>query len=896
MKFLSLVFICTGLICGGNAVAQSINQAADITVVDEPVASAAVGICMSLSCVCTYFFRDCLGAEWESASEYTRNWYSGLLGALVYSADFYLDIFAVVIYYGVDDGDNKYWRGSIILFFCVISSLTTAYFFTSLQKVLISSNLRHFCKIVLHFIGFGPFLNLVAYSMNRTEAADYLNIVLGLKLIELCLESLPSGAFQFYILIEAEEYLLIPLLSLISSVVSVSTALAYIVKNGMPSLCSWGDFSILSCLYGSDFVTRTASFAFAYLYACSFEGSNNYIFYFYGIVSIITLFEFIIQASQAKYLREPFNHFSYKCTFIVGGTLVSVLSCFACDEKVFWLRTIISLVLLWLSRSEITIMWCIFLSICFITSFICFSIMHSSRILGILNEVFYDDPMGEGWESHDSREKELTFVHLLIERGSDLDFKDKNGETALIRASLKGYGFIVERLIGAGANLDLQNEDGDTALIVASMGRMGRESIVQILIENGANLDLQNRRGYTALLRASEQRHDSIVETLIRKGANLDLQDDQGDTALIKVSGERRDSIVEMLIMHHANIDLQNKNGDTALIRASHEGHDSIVEKLIGAGANLNVQDEEGYTALMRASDQGHDSIVEKLIQAGANLDLPNKSRYGSMVFGQLSTNGDNALIAASLKGYDSIVEKLTKAGANLDLKNQAGYTALMRAAEEGHESIVEKLIEGGANLDLLNNGKTTALMRAWTKGRVSIAKKLILAGAKIDLRNRDEYIAAGLFPIKLSNTNHFTEVLETPDVSLIASPDKMLMEEELHKYEEVVRPDERYVWWDELDADKRENIKAFVSQVVDYYSNGFSEEVIVDIMLKFQIRRKQAESLKEIISGSRHSKMETADPYDLYSSTQFTAPDSDEMGHSPMIIAIRDESQSSAL
>ncbi|OBT66603.1 hypothetical protein VE03_03969 [Pseudogymnoascus sp. 23342-1-I1] len=76
-------------------------------------------------------------------------------------------------------------------------------------------------------------------------------------------------------------------------------------------------------------------------------------------------------------------------------------------------------------------------------------------------------------------------ILLILELGNpDLDARDRNGRTALMRASAQGYRNDVIAVVRAGADLEAVDRYGRTALMEAA--RFGHEQTVSILLELGA--------------------------------------------------------------------------------------------------------------------------------------------------------------------------------------------------------------------------------------------------------------------------------------------------------------------------------------------------------------------------------------------------------------------------
>jgi ankyrin repeat protein len=50
-------------------------------------------------------------------------------------------------------------------------------------------------------------------------------------------------------------------------------------------------------------------------------------------------------------------------------------------------------------------------------------------------------------------------VKLLINKGTNLKAKDKNGQTPLLHATINGHGAVVKQLINKGANLEAKDKN-----------------------------------------------------------------------------------------------------------------------------------------------------------------------------------------------------------------------------------------------------------------------------------------------------------------------------------------------------------------------------------------------------------------------------------------------------
>lgn len=103
-------------------------------------------------------------------------------------------------------------------------------------------------------------------------------------------------------------------------------------------------------------------------------------------------------------------------------------------------------------------------------------------------------------------------VRTLIQRGSNLNQQDKDGDSSVHGAAGKGNMQILQMLLDAGANPNLKNKVGGTALMwAASYGQM---EAVQLLLSKGADARIKDVDGVTAAGWAAKNGHGNLVMVL----------------------------------------------------------------------------------------------------------------------------------------------------------------------------------------------------------------------------------------------------------------------------------------------------------------------------------------------------------------------------------------------
>ncbi|KAL6631668.1 ankyrin [Neocallimastix sp. 'constans'] len=321
----------------------------------------------------------------------------------------------------------------------------------------------------------------------------------------------------------------------------------------------------------------------------------------------------------------------------------------------------------------------------------------------------------------------------------NVNSRDKNGDTPLIKACKKNDQKAVKELIENKADVNLKNDkNGYTPLIIAC--NEGNEEIVKILIENGAKINIKDENGYTALVFACSNGNENIdnqklVKLLIDSKAKINSKNKNGDSPLTIACGNGNENIIKYLIEHKAEINTENKNGYTPLIRACYKENEKIIKYLIDHGADVNKSNVD--PPLNISIRFGNETIVKYLVDHGANVNLENR-------------NGCTPLIDACYKGNEGIVKLLIDNKADVNIKCKTGETALTVACKEGNEIIVKYLVDHGANVNITDKNGLTPLIISCIEGSKSTSKHLARGKS---LKNK--LIKVDLTNIKNNNPNN---------------------------------------------------------------------------------------------------------------------------------------------
>ena len=94
-------------------------------------------------------------------------------------------------------------------------------------------------------------------------------------------------------------------------------------------------------------------------------------------------------------------------------------------------------------------------------------------------------------------------------KGSDVDFQEINGLSALMHASQEGHLELVKLLLENGATVDLLEENGWSALMFAC--QMGHCEVAKLLLDHGADSELQSPEWDSPLSLALQHKNSKLI-------------------------------------------------------------------------------------------------------------------------------------------------------------------------------------------------------------------------------------------------------------------------------------------------------------------------------------------------------------------------------------------------
>jgi len=216
-------------------------------------------------------------------------------------------------------------------------------------------------------------------------------------------------------------------------------------------------------------------------------------------------------------------------------------------------------------------------------------------------------------------------ITLLIEKGADVDAKDKQGIGILLSAVWSGNKEATQLLLLNGADINIEDNDGHTPLWWASDIRFFfySKDMVELLISKGARIPEDEETLRLMLHSAAFHGHQKFVKLLIDKGADIESQNHDGGTFLHSASAGGLLEYVELMIQKGIDLNRRNRYGLTPLHMAAIRGQREVCRLLLENGADIHAASIEGKTAIHYALECPFQEVAELLIAEGADPQPP---------------------------------------------------------------------------------------------------------------------------------------------------------------------------------------------------------------------------------------------------------------------------------
>ncbi|MER7844352.1 ankyrin repeat domain-containing protein [Kitasatospora sp. NPDC096077] len=183
-----------------------------------------------------------------------------------------------------------------------------------------------------------------------------------------------------------------------------------------------------------------------------------------------------------------------------------------------------------------------------------------------------------------ARQGDPDAVRAALAAGADVEARDTEGRTALLRAAFADRVAAARLLVEAGADVNAQDPQLNSPWLVT--GITGSVPMLRALLPGGPDLARRNRYGGVSVIPAAERGHVGYVRAVLAE-TDIDVNhvNDLGWTALLEAvllgdGGPAHREIVDLLLAHGADPRLPDADGTTARAHAERRGFAELAAAL----------------------------------------------------------------------------------------------------------------------------------------------------------------------------------------------------------------------------------------------------------------------------------------------------------------------------
>ena len=228
--------------------------------------------------------------------------------------------------------------------------------------------------------------------------------------------------------------------------------------------------------------------------------------------------------------------------------------------------------------------------------------------------IYLDAGLNSNAQDYDKRsaihlaasEGQHMIISALVERGADVNIRDRWGSSPLTDAIRVGSLEVARKLIQSGANLNLGLEniqekslsnETDAAGWLCELARAGDTLRLSLLLEGNINPDAADYDARTCLHLAASEGQMPVVSALMTSGANANVQDRWGNTQLCDAIREGHTQVARLLRKHGAELLLPDAEASSRLCEHARVGDVEKVKLLLECGCNPDLCDYDNRTA-----------------------------------------------------------------------------------------------------------------------------------------------------------------------------------------------------------------------------------------------------------------------------------------------------------
>nr|XP_031537982.1 LOW QUALITY PROTEIN: SH3 and multiple ankyrin repeat domains protein 1 [Vicugna pacos] len=244
-----------------------------------------------------------------------------------------------------------------------------------------------------------------------------------------------------------------------------------------------------------------------------------------------------------------------------------------------------------------------------------------------------DKGLDPNYHDSDSGETPLTLaaqtegsvevIRTLCLGGAHIDFRARDGMTALHKAACARHCLALTALLDLGGSPNYKDRRGLTPLFHTAMVG-GDPRCCELLLYNRAQLGIADENGWQEIHQACQRGHSQHLEHLLFYGAEPGAQNASGNTALHICALYNKETCARILLYRGANKDVKNNNGQTPFQVAVIAGNFELGE-LIRNHREQDVvpfQESPKYAARRRGTPGAGLTVPPALLRANSDTSM----------------------------------------------------------------------------------------------------------------------------------------------------------------------------------------------------------------------------------------------------------------------------------
>lgn len=324
---------------------------------------------------------------------------------------------------------------------------------------------------------------------------------------------------------------------------------------------------------------------------------------------------------------------------------------------------------------------------------------------------------------------EIQVLIKLLQAKADIDAKDADGDTALLKASMSGNHHATKILLEWKANMQVRNIFDRCSLLLASAS--GHKDVVLILLDFKANTK-SRCNGWNALDLAARNGHGNVIQILL--DIKYGMIPFPCNTTLLEYCASAGHSEVVNIFLDAKAFTCGPRELFSSLEQAVENNYPKIVDILLKANADVHCDTYTKPCLLVRAIQKGYALVINMLLITKINPNICCHQHVGS-------TDPFNALLLVISNGFPAAGQVLVEANVDLSTTDRFGNTPLILAVKAHYTKLVKVLIDHKADIHVKDWHHIPALVWACRRSSsrhdrfpsAKLVKTLLVAKSKIN-------------------------------------------------------------------------------------------------------------------------------------------------------------------